>query len=358
MKIGNLDIGHKIFLAPMAEVTDSSFRKIVKENGVGIAFTQMVSAQGVLKNNFESLRLFSFSRDEKPIGVQVLGNDPEIVGDAVKELKKFSPDLIDLNSGCPVDKVVNNKMGSALLENAELLGRIVRKMADAAGDVPVSVKLRLGKDRRHINIVETAKAVEDNGASLVFVHARARVDKYDTHPDWEWIGKVKKNLKIPIVGNGSLLTPEDIKSMLDSTGCDSAMVARGALGNPFIFDRFNKLIETGADPGQPGLDVVKSTLLRHIEYLKNEFGEIKSLDKAKKQALWYFRNYEKIEFLLDNIFSVKDYGELEKLISNHVETLMNSGSAYLPNEVIDSRFRKKVLFWLADNNGYSESEIA
>lgn len=358
MKIGNLDIGNKIFLAPMAEVTDSSFRKIAKENGVGIAFTQMVSALGVLNNNFESLRLFSFSRDEKPIGVQVLGNDAEILGDAVKELKKFKPDLIDLNSGCPVDKVVNNNMGSALLDDPRLLGKLIRKMADAAGDVPVSVKLRLGKDRKHVNVLETARAAEDNGASLVFVHARARGDKYDTSPDWEWIGKVKEILKIPVVGNGSLLNPADIKAMIDSTGCDSAMVARGALGNPFIFDRFNKLMETGKDPGQPELKVVKSTLLKHLDYLKNEFGELKSLDKAKKQVLWYFRNYTLIEFLLDNVFSAKNYEELESVVNTFVENLERSGSQFIKNEIIESKFKKKVLFWLADTDKYSESEIA
>ncbi len=348
MKIGNLDIEKKLFLAPMAEVTDASFRKIARENGAGFTFTQMVSAAGVVNNNFETLRLLSFNRSEKPIGVQVLGNNPDILGEAVREIAKFKPDLIDLNCGCPVDKVVSNNMGSALLEDAKTIGRIVRKMTDSSGGIPISVKLRLGKDKSNINILETAKAAEANGASLLFVHARTRADKYESEPNWEWLKKVKENLSIPIVGNGSIFSPGDAKEMLDLTDCDSVMVARGALGNPFIFNRFNQLISTGIDPGLPEPAIVKDVLLRQISYLHKEFGEILCIDKAKKHSIWYFRFYPGIDQFLEKVFSLNNLASINSLIEEHTENIIKGNFKETELSDINKKFKKKVLFWLTD----------
>lgn len=348
MKIGNLDIGTKLFLAPMAEITDGSFRKICKEEGAGITFTQMVSADGVVKNNFETLRLLSFSRSEKPIGVQLLGNDPGILGEATKEISKLKPDLIDLNCGCSVDKVTTNSMGSALLEDPTALGKIIRRMRDNSNGVAISVKLRLGKDRNHINIFDTAKAVEDNGGSLVFLHARARSDKYDTDPDWSWIKKVKERLKISVVGNGSVFTPQEAKQMIDETGCDSVMIARGTLGNPFIFSRFNNFIEKGVDPGKPQIEHVKNVVLRHIKNLEQEFGDVLALDKAKKHTVWYFRYYPGIDSFLERVFRLKKLESLHGLVEEHTHSIANGEFTEPDSEQIFIKFKKKVLFWLPD----------
>lgn len=349
MKIGNLDIGRKLFLAPMAEVTDSSFRKICKEHGTGLTFTQMVSALGVVKNNFETLRLFSFSRSEKPIGVQVLGNDPGIIGEAVKEISKMGPDLIDLNCGCPVEKVTANNFGSALLDNPKTIGKIVRRMSDSANGVPVSIKIRLGKDKTHINALETAKEVEENGGSLLVVHARTRSDKYEVEPDWSWIKKVKDSVSIPVVGNGSIFTPGDAKRMIETTGCDSVMVARGALGNPFLFSRFNQLMETGNDPGAPEFSVVVETILNQITNLELEFGDIVALDKAKKHTIWYFKNYSGVDSLLEKVFSIKDLNALRTLIKDQSE--LEPAKLYNGDDMeISKKFQKKVLFWLTDES--------
>jgi tRNA-dihydrouridine synthase B len=351
MKIGDLDIGNKLFLAPMAEVTDSSFRKICKTHGAGLTFTQMVSAEGVIKNNFETLRHYSFSRTEKPIGVQVLGNDPGILKEAAKEISKHKPDLIDLNSGCPVDKVYSNNMGAALLDDPKAWGRLIGKLVDGSNGVPISVKIRLGKDKNHINVLETAKVAEDNGASLLFVHARTRTDKYDSEPDWSWLKKVKESVRIPVVGNGSLFTPQDVKRMLDTTGCDSAMIARGVLGNPFIFSRFSKLIEMGIDPGEPDIAVVRDTLIQHIKYLEEEFGELLALDKAKKNSIWYFRNYNGINALLNKVFSIKNLNDLRSLIYEHVENVNRGLISDYEDLSIDKKFQRKVLFWLEEEPG-------
>lgn len=349
MKVGNLDIGKKLFLAPMAEVTDSSFRKICKELGSGLTFTQMVSALGVIKNNFETLRLFSFSRSEKPIGVQILGNDAGIIGEAVKEISKMGPDLIDLNCGCPVEKVTANNFGSALLDDPKTIGKIVRRMVDSSNGIPISIKIRLGKDKTHINAIENAKEFENNGGSLLFVHARTRADKYDIEPDWPWIKKVKDSVSIPVVGNGSLFTPADVKEMIETTGCDSAMIARGALGNPFLFSRFNQLMENGTDPGAPDFSVVVETILNHIKNLELEFGEIVALDKAKKHTIWYFKNYSGVDSLLAKVFSIKDLNALRTLIKDQAE--LGSAKLYNGDDLeISKKFQKKVLFWLADES--------
>jgi tRNA-dihydrouridine synthase B len=348
MRIGNLDIGSKLILAPMAEVTDSSFRKICRENGAGLTFTQMVSAEGVIRNNFETLRHYSFSRSEKPIGVQILGNDPNILRQAAKEISLQKPDLIDLNCGCPVDKVYSNRMGSALLDDPKKLGNLVRNLVEGANGVPVSVKLRLGKDRNRINVIENARTAEENGASLLFVHARTRTDRYDTVADWSHLSKVKAAVKIPVVGNGSIFTPDDAKRMLNETGCDSAMVARGALGNPFLFSRFQIMMETGNDPGTPDPVIVRETLLRHIKYLEDEFGQVLALDKAKKQSIWYFKSYSKVDLLMEKIFSIKNLDELRVLINEHSEKIPGLPLNQAENREIHQKFQKKVLFWLAE----------
>ncbi len=349
MKVGDLDIGKKLFLAPMAEVTDSSFRKICKELGAGLTFTQMVSAEGVIRNNFETLRHYSFHRNEKPIGVQVLGNNPNILNEAAKEISKQKPDLIDLNSGCPVDKVCSNNMGAALLDDPSILGKLIGKLVDGANGIPVSVKIRLGKDKNHINVLDTAKAAEDNGASLIFVHARTRADRYHNNSDWSWLSKVKESVKVPVVGNGSMFTPQDVKNMIDQTGCDSAMIARGALGNPFIFSRFNKLMETGVDPGEPDVFEVRDTLLRHIVNLKNEFGELLALDKAKKHTIWYYRNYHGMNSLLNSVFSIKSLDLLRNLIGIHTEKIADGSVDNNEGLQIDEKFQRKVLFWLEED---------
>ena len=348
MKIDSLDLGHKLLVAPMADVSDAPFRKISKKHGAGLTFTQMVSADGVVKNNFDTLRLYSFGRDEKPIGVQLLGRDPAIIGEAVSELSKVKPDLIDLNCGCPMEKVTSKGMGASLSDDPQLLARIVKSMVSAAGEIPVSVKLRLGKDHSNINITDSIKVVEDNGASLVIVHARTSSDSYQTDSNWDWLKKVKENVSIPLVGNGSCFFPQDAKDLMDTTSCDSVMIARGALGNPFYFSRFNSLMETGLDPGEPDIEEVVKVTIEHINLLVQEFGEINAFERAKKQTVWYLKNYPGISSLLDNIFKSKSMSELEELILTH-EKSIKSGKLEQENIFeINTRFKNKVLFWLSE----------
>ena len=347
MKIGSLDLGYKLLVAPMAEISDAAFRKMSKKYGAGLTFTQMVSADGVIKNNFETLRLYSFGRDEKPIGVQLLGNDPSILGEAVSEVSKNKPDLIDLNCGCPKDKVISKGMGASITDNPALLAKLVRSMVDNSHGIPISVKMRIGSNHSSINILDSVKIAEDNGASVVIVHARTIADSYQTDSQWDWIRKAAESVSIPLVGNGSCFAPMDAKKMIDATGCDSVMIARGALGNPFYFSRYNSLIETGNDPGLPIVDELISAVIEHIDLLVKEFGEINAFEKAKKHTVWYFKNYPGISKLLEKVFSVRGIEQLKQLAWQHAEQIKEEKLESENIFEIDSKFKDKVLFWLS-----------
>lgn len=348
MKLGNLDLGNKLFLAPMADVSDSPFRKMAKEYGAGITFTQMVSAKGIIDNEFDALRLLAFSRDEKPIGVQLLANNPDYVSQAVTEIKRYKPDLIDINCGCPVEKVTKHKLGAELMDDPFLLGQLVKAMASAADDIPISVKLRLGKNKNQINIVENAQIAEENGASVIILHARSRVARYREDPSWEWIKKVKDSVGIPVVGNGSLFEPFDVVNMRNETGCDSVMIARGALGNPFIFKRYSTVIETGVDPGEPSYEELQIAAIKHCELLAKEYPENIAAIKAKKNIIWYYKYFDGIDSLISKIMSSKSIENEIEIINDHSAKL-NAGD-YPPTdrEMTRQKFNERVLFWLDD----------
>lgn len=343
MQIGNLTVNGNVFLAPMAEITDSAFRAIAKSYGAGLTFTQMVSAEGVIKNNFNTLRMLTFSRDEKPIGVQLLGNDPEIVGRAVKELVRFKPNVIDLNCGCPVEKVYGSKMGAYLLSQPDKMAELVSSMVKNSEGIPISVKIRLGSKEK-INVVESARIIEDNGASIITVHARTRKDKYDVDADWSWITKVKEEVNIPVVGNGSIFTANDAKEMMDETGCDGVLLSRGALGNPFLFKQIIALQNN--DKYFPTIDEIGKVALEHIELLEREQGYLKNLDKAKKNIIWYFKYHNGIWRLIEQLYAANSFIEIKNIINNHVNKLHTGFYPESNIEEITKKFNNRVLFWL------------
>lgn len=345
MSIENLEIHKKLFLAPMAEVSYEPLRRVSRDHGAGCTFTQMVSADGVIKNKLETLRYLVFNKSEKPIGVQILGNKPDLIGDAVGEIVSYKPDVIDLNCGCSVSNVCNMKMGCGLMDNPALIGQIVRKMVDAAGNVPVSVKMRLGPRKNIINCVDIAKIAEDNGASLVFVHARTREDSYLVPPRWELLKNVKDEVSIPVVGNGSAFTVEDVIKIKETTGVDSVMIARGALGNPFIFSRYQSIIENGTDPGEPTIDDVLKSINSHIKYSVDCFGEKEGVLRSRKHVIWYLRKYNGISSLIDRIFSITDRQLLEEFISEHIEKIKNNAHPEEDINLINEKFSDRVIFW-------------
>ncbi len=348
MKLAGIDFGKRLILAPMAEITDGAFRKISKKFGCGLTFTQMVSAEGILNNNFNTLRYLAFSQDEKPIGVQILGNDPAILSAAVRELTRFKPDVIDLNSGCPVARVAGKQMGASLMEQPELLAKLVSSMVKAAGNIPVSVKFRLGRDAKNISIIESAKIAEDNGASFITVHFRTMESPYEEEPDFKWLDRIKEKVSIPIVVNGSIFSVNDALRLKEKLNADGLMIARGALGNPFIFKRFNKIIDGEDDPGKPSAEEISRTLFEHLNLLKDEFGEFNALDKAKKHAVWYWMRSDGAGELLKKIFSAKDWKALTGILTKHAEKTAKNQFPREDIDLIQKKFRKKILFWLLD----------
>ncbi len=344
MQIGNLNINSNAILAPMAEITDFAFRKIAKDYGAGLTYTQMVSAEGIAKGDFNTLRLLTFSKNEFPVGVQLLGNDADILGAAVRELAKLNVSIIDLNCGCPVEKVVKNKMGSYLLTQPKLLAQLVKSMVANSNGIPITVKIRLGF-RDEINVLDNVKIIEDSGASAILLHARTRNDKYNVEPSLEWIAKVKENSGIKIIGNGSVFTVEDANEMLEKTSCDGVLIARGALGNPFIFKQFN-LLNKGIKY-QPDYKEVLDVVLRHVQLIEREQGFIKNFDKAKKNIIWYYKNYNGIWCLVEQLLSASNYAEIKKIVINHSNNLQSGKYPEEDFEIVNKKFKDKVLFWLA-----------
>lgn len=333
----------------MVEVTDAPLRQICREYGAGLTFTQMISAKGIFENSFYSLKALAFNRSEKPIAIQLIANEPDYLKRAIKEVKSLQPDLIDLNCGCSVPQVCKFGLGAAILDDPILLAKLVKSMVESAGDIPVSIKIRLGRDKNNITVMRNAKIIEENGASLMNIHARTRNQSYLELPDWSWIKRVKEEVNIPVMGNGNLFEPEDCINLINETGCDFVFIARGALGNPFIFKRFNALLETGVDPGPPTVDEVGTVALRHLKLNIKDSGEELGIKKARKNLIWYFRFYNGITHLINTIFTIDNAASVEQFILDHIEKIRNNNYPEENFDKITKSFNERVLFWLNNN---------
>jgi tRNA-dihydrouridine synthase B len=264
LKIGNVELENNLILAPMAGVTDLPFRLLCKEQGCGLMYTEMVSAKAILYKNRNTGPLMEVRPEEEPVALQLFGSDPEIVSNIAAQVEDGPYAFIDINMGCPVPKIVNNGEGSALMKNPKLVEEILTALVKKVKK-PVTVKFRKGFDDDHINAVEIARIAESCGVSAVAVHGRTRAQFYSGKADWDIIRQVKEAVKIPVIGNGDIFTPEDAKRMLYETGCDGLMIARGAKGNPWIFSRTLHYLETGELLGPPDKEELKETILRHAQ---------------------------------------------------------------------------------------------
>jgi tRNA-dihydrouridine synthase B len=318
LKIGSVTLPNNLILAPMAGVTDLPFRLLCKEQGAGLLCMEMVSAKAILYKNRNTESLLEIDPRENPVSLQLFGSDPEIISKIAHQIEDKPFDILDLNMGCPVPKIVNNGEGSALMKNPKLAGEIIRETVKAI-DKPVTVKIRKGFDDEHINAVEMAKIAEDAGAAAVAVHGRTREQFYSGRADWDIIRQVKEAVSIPVIGNGDLLTAEDVIAMEAQTGCDGFMIARGAQGNPWIFRQILHYFETGEHLAKPTLEEVTQMILRHARMMLEFKGEYIGIREIRKHAAWYTAGYPNSARLRVAINNVESFEALEELLMNNLE---------------------------------------
>ena len=312
LQIGNVTLENNLVLGPMAGVTDLPFRLLCKEQGAGLVCMEMVSAKGIYYNNKNTEQLLAIDEREHPVSLQLFGSDPEIMSEMAKKIEERPFDILDINMGCPVPKVVNNGDGSALMKNPVLAGKIIEKTARAIKK-PVTVKIRKGFDDAHINAVEMAKVAEASGAAAIAVHGRTREQYYSGRADWDIIRQVKEAVKIPVIGNGDILTPEDAIRMEEQTGCDGFMIARGAQGNPWIFAQILHYFKTGEHLPKPTAEEMVQMMLRHAKMQLAFKGDYTGIREIRKHAAWYTAGYPNAARLRSAINEVESYEQLEEL---------------------------------------------
>ena len=320
LKIGNVTLPNRYILGPMAGVTDLPFRVLCKEQGAGLLCMEMVSAKAILYNNKNTESLLEIHPDEQPVSLQFFGSDPKIMSEMAKRVEERPFDIMDINMGCPVPKVVRNGEGSALMKNPKLVYEIVSAMVKAI-DKPVTVKIRKGFDDSCINAVEIAKIIEEAGAAAVAVHGRTREQYYSGQADWDIIRQVKEAVSIPVIGNGDVTSPQKAEELVKQTGCDGIMIARGAQGNPWIFSEMITYEETGTLPERPGKEEVRDMMLRHARLQLKYKGEFIGIREMRKHFAWYTAGIKHAAALRNEANQVTNLEQFDGLVDRILEGL-------------------------------------
>ena len=318
MKIGNKEFESNVFLAPMAGITDKPFRMICRKFGAGMVYSEMISAKGLYYNDKKTSSLMDMC-GESPCAIQIFGSEPQIMSEIIPKVMEYKPDIIDINMGCPAPKIVNNGDGSALMRTPKLMGEIMRAVSDAS-PVPVTAKIRKGWDSD--NCLECAKILEYNGAAAITVHGRTREEFYSGRADWNSISQIKKSLSIPVIGNGDIFTANDAKRMLDETGCDGVMVARGAQGAPWIFKQINELLDTGSVSYSPSNKEKLEIMLIHIQSLISDKGEERAIKEARKHIAWYIKGMKGASAIKTEIFKISDFATMRQILTNYIDNIL------------------------------------
>ncbi len=321
-KIGNIEIKNQVVLAPMAGISNTSYRTIIKEMGAGLIYAEMVSDKAIMFDNDRTIELLKMRESERPIAQQIFGSDEDSFVIAAKKIVELMhPDILDINMGCPVPKIaLKSQAGASLLKDPDKIEKIVRSVVNAV-NIPVTVKIRSGWDSNTINCVEVAKRIEKAGASAITLHARTRAQGYSGSADWSLIKKVKEAVSIPVIGNGDIKTCYDAKKMLEETGCDAVMIGRGVLGNPWLIKECVDYLEDGTLPQRVSAKEKMQMLKRHFELLCKDKGEKLALLEIRTHALWYIKGLPGSASIKNQICQTKNSTELFNILNNYIEEL-------------------------------------
>lgn len=313
LMIGSVELPNPVILAPMAGVSDLPFRLLCSEQGAGLVCMEMVSAKAIAYRNRNTEKLMETDPREHPVSLQLFGSEPDLMAEIAAQIEDRSFDILDINMGCPVPKIVGNGEGSALMKNPKLIEEIITKVSRAI-QKPLTVKFRKGFDDDHVNAVEIAKIAEASGAAAVAVHGRTREQFYSGTADWEIIRQVKEAVSIPVIGNGDVDSPEKAKALLDATGCDGVMIGRAARGNPWLFRRVVEYLENGKILDKPSKEEVKAMMLRHARMQVECKGDYTGIREMRKHISWYTTGLPGSAKLRGRINSVESLAEMEELL--------------------------------------------
>jgi tRNA-dihydrouridine synthase B len=319
-------------------VSDSPFRRLAREQGASMVYTEMVSADGLVRGNQATLDYCRFDPSERPIGIQLFGSNPDVMAEAARRLSDLPderrPDVIDINMGCPVRKVVNRRAGAALLTDPALAQSIVRKMV-AASSVPVTAKIRLGWDGQSQNVVQVAMALEEAGAGAVAIHARTRAEKFEGRAHWEMIAAARQAVTIPVIGNGDVRTQEDAMRMLETTGCDGVMMGRAAFGDPWVFRRVRAWHERREALPPPSAADRLAAGLRHLRLMVEDSGEHAAVREMRKHVAWYIKGLPHSARVREQVNHTHSTAELADVLAGYLEDLERDGlAAFAPEPVV------------------------
>ena len=314
MKIGNVNLANPYILAPMAGVTDLPFRLLCKEQGAGLLCMEMISAKALQYKNKNTKALLAIHPEEYPVSLQLFGSDPKIMSEMAKMIEELPFQILDINMGCPVPKVVNNGEGSALLKNPNLIEEIVRKVSSAISK-PLTVKVRIGFENEPVDIVEIAKRIEDAGAAALAVHGRTRQQYYSGTADWDTIRRVKEAITIPVIGNGDVDSPLKAEALVKQTGCDAVMVGPAVRGNPWLFRELNHYFRTGELLERPSVEEIREMILRHARKQIELKGEFVGIREMRKHVAWYTAGMRHSAGLRRESNTIESYEALEALLS-------------------------------------------